>query len=169
VQSMKARQRPVPRPDQCRLPKRKAPTSTDCRSSMPRVQRRLQRSIYRLGSQGRFAPPRCAGQSVQGAPLAARGQVCSQPNLQLACSHCREPRHRRRLWWAHGTVSSALVGTAQGLYKAAMLNAPAPRLLSNPTLNRTANGVPHWPRCSSGSSSASRPARHTAGGRLAPR
>jgi hypothetical protein len=166
---MQARQGPRPRPDQCRLPERKAPTSADCRSSMPRVQRRLHWSMNQLGSQGRFAPPRCAGQSVQGAPLSARGQVRSQPNLQLACSHHQEPRHRRRLRWAHGKVSSALVGVAQGLYKVAMLNAPAPRLLSNPTLNRTANGVPHWPRCSSGSSSASRPVRHTAAGRLAPR
>jgi hypothetical protein len=166
---MKARQRPVPRPDQCRLPKRKAPTSADCRSSMPRVQRRLHWSMNQFGSQGRFAPPCCAGQSAQGAPLAARGQVRAQPNPHLAFSHCREPRYRRRLWWAHGKVSSALVGAAQALYKLAMLNAPAPRLLSNPTLNRTANGVPRWPRCSSGSSSASRPARHTVAGRLAPR
>jgi hypothetical protein len=166
---MQARRRPRPKPDQSRLPRSKASTSTDCRSSMPRVQRRLHWSMNQLGSQGRFAPPRCAGQSVQGAPLAARGRVRSQPNLQLACSHRQEPRHRRRLWWAHGKVSSVLVGVAQGLYKVAMYNAPAPRLLSNPTLNRTANGVPRWPRCSSGSSSASRPARHTAAGRLAPR
>jgi hypothetical protein len=161
--------RKEPRPERCHLPHRKTATSTDCRSSMPGFQRRLHWSMNQLGSQGRFAPPRCAGQSVQGAPLAARGQVRSQPTLQFACTHRREPRHRRRLWWAHGKVNSALVGVAQGLYNVAMLNAPAPRPLSNPTLNRTANGVPRWPRCSSGSSSASRPARHTAGGRLAPR
>jgi hypothetical protein len=166
---MQARQRPIPRTDQCRLHKRKAPTSTDCRTSIPRMQRRLHWSMNQLGSRGRFAPPRCAGQSVQAAPLAAGGQVRPQPNLLLACLHRREPRHRPRLWWARGKVSSALVGVAKGLYKVAMHNAPAPRLLSNPTLNRTANGVPRWPRCSSGSSSASRPARHTVAGRLAPR
>ena len=41
------------------------------------------------------------------------------------------------------------------------------KLLPNPSLNRSANGMPPWPRGSGGSSSASRPGRHAVVARLA--
>jgi hypothetical protein len=107
--------------------------------------------------QGRFAPPCCAGQSARlappcrpdyrrTAPTAWKSKPKAKP--QLRC------RHRRFQAWLSLVYKQRMSVTSQE---------PRPNL----SLNRSANGVPPGPRGSCGSSSASRPRRHTAVARLA--
>ena len=63
----------------------------------------------------------------------------------------------------------ALAPLPQWRYKVVMCSIAVHGLRSNSTFNRTSNGVAPWPRGSCGSSSASRPGRHTVGVRLTPR
>jgi hypothetical protein len=97
-------------------------------------------------SQGRFAPPCCAGQSVPGlrrqeaAHLRHRWSPCHP----LVCQHLKtglQPQHL-----AKHNLRRALVAQPRWRYKAIMATTSAHRLRSNWSFNRTANGVPPWPR-----------------------
>jgi hypothetical protein len=100
-----------------------------------------------------------------------RASPGSQPGL-LRCtpSALRAGLHRREDKPQHQAAASlqaqALPGMAGLVYKQRMsVTSQEPR--PNLSLNQSANGVPPGPRGSCGSSSASRPRRHTAVARLA--
>ena len=86
------------------------------------------------------------------------------PDYRRTCTHRLEVKVQSQA--AASLQAQALPGMASLVYKQRMsLTSQEPR--PNLSLNRSANGVPPGPRGSCGSSSASRPRRHTAVARLA--
>ena len=77
---------------------------------------------------------------------AARAMQLRQLNPRLVLQHCQDQRHGLRPSSAKLTAYALLVSVALGLYKVIMSSISAHRLLSNLTLNRTANGMAPWPR-----------------------
>jgi hypothetical protein len=98
------------------------------------------------------------------APGSQPGQFRRRPNDRRMSAH--RPEGKAQSQAAASLQAQALPGMAGLVYKQRMSvisQEPRPNL----SLNRSANGVPPGPRGSCGSSSASRPRRHTAVARLA--
>ena len=98
------------------------------------------------------------------APGSQPGQFRRRPNVLRMSAH--RPEVKAQSQAAASLQAQALPGMAGLVYKQRMsVTTQEPR--PNLSLNRSANGVPPGPRGSCGSSSASRPRRHTAVARLA--
>jgi hypothetical protein len=117
-------------------------------------------------SQGRFAPPCFAGQSVPGSRRQEAAHLKRRWELprRLVCQ--RRKSERPPLQFVSASCPKALLAQPHWLYKVFMATTTAHRLRSNWSFNRSANGWPSCPRGSACISSATRASRPSVVARL---